>query len=257
MTITFLASGSEGNATLVRSGETRILVDCGLSVRDLTARMKQVGEDVNDITCVLCSHAHVDHAGGFARLLRHFAKRGCSIPIWATSLTAEVINWGGFEMPPVVKFEAGKALYFGEIKVRSLSVSHDCVEPLAFTFETNTMKFGMANDLGYVPDALRARFRGCDLVYIESNHDVSRLANGDYPLPLKERISGRNGHLSNSDAARFIEDDLDDSVRTLVLGHLSKANNNPRVCRESALEALKGRKVDLRIATQDEVLTIL
>lgn len=250
-----LASGSKGNATFVRSGDTRILVDNGLSLRELTKRLAAIGERPEEIDAYVVTHAHGDHCSGIAAAVKDGIRRGRAVPVWCTEGTAKGIDWQGIGLPPVKYFDAGKSFAVDDIKVSTFTVMHDCTDPVGMVLEAGGTRLGIATDLGFIHDNLRRKFRGCGLILMESNHDLNMLANGDYSLELKQRIGGRTGHLSNAAVAEFIRNDMSDSVSTFVIGHLSNANNNPETARLSALEAItsRGLKAALLVALQGKV----
>lgn len=248
-----LASGSEGNAAFLRTATTRILIDCGLSVKAISTRLAEIGESIDSIDAVIISHEHGDHCSGIARLVRAGMKRGRAIPVYLTRLTAPLIDWQGMEAPPVMHFTPGKSFVIGDIGVGSMSVQHDSVDPCAFTFMAEGRKVGFATDLGWIPDSLRARFRGCDLVMIESNYDEEMLRNcTTRPLAVIERIQSRSGHLSNFEVSDYIAKDLPASARTLILGHLSRDNNKPEIVSGMAAEALGMRDMSLRLVLAEQ-----
>ncbi len=248
-----LASGSKGNCTFVSSGSTRLLVDCGISVKTLRARLDEIGERLEDIDGIAVTHAHTDHSGGLAVLIKESIRRGRPLPVWLSEGTAERIDWQGIERPPLICFDAGKLFVIGDIEVSSFSVMHDCANPVGYVLRDNHVKCGIATDLGFIHDNLRLRFRGCDLIFMESNHDKNMLADGDYSLELKHRIGGRTGHLSNCAVAEFIRNDMSDSVATFIIAHLSSSNNTLSAAHSSALKAIEDRrkKIVLEVAFQD------
>jgi phosphoribosyl 1,2-cyclic phosphodiesterase len=132
--------------------------------------------------------------------------------------------------------------------VTSFTIPHDAADPVGFSFRAEGIKIAIATDLGYMPDSIRFHLRGCDLLLLESNHDLNMLKVGSYPWALKQRIMGRNGHLSNDVACSFIREDLDSSTSTLILGHLSAHNNHPVLVRQAAAEALGTRTTRLVVA---------
>jgi phosphoribosyl 1,2-cyclic phosphodiesterase len=259
MRICVLASGSAGNACLISTDTTRILVDCGISVKQLAARLAEIGEKPERISGIAISHAHGDHVNGLARLVRHGIKRGRAIPTYLSEYTAPVIDWDGLEAPPVKLFKAGSSFVIGDIEVSSFSTPHDCVDPVAFTLRSNGSKVGIATDLGFIPDAIRARFRGCQAVLLESNHDTEMLRVGPHPHHVKIRVGGRYGHLSNHDTTDYLAGELDPDVQHVMLLHLSQDNNLPQLARMGAEIALRRRGIaaSLTIAEQDKRTEII
>ena len=243
-----LASGSSGNAAFLGTSRTRILIDAGLSVRDLCRRLEAIGESCETIDAVLITHEHSDHVCGLLRLLR---KRNLSVPVYITWLTKPAIDWEDCN-PITEQFQAGLSFSIGDIEVSSFSVPHDASDPVGFTFRAEGVRIGIATDLGYIPDSIRFHLRGVDLLLLESNHDIEMLKVGPYPWSIKQRVMGRRGHLSNDMVCDFVGQDLDTSTSTLVLGHLSEQNNHPELVRMGAAQALeaRGHRAKLVVAEQ-------
>jgi len=230
-----LASSSSGNSTFIRTEKTRILVDAGLSKRDVLARLAAINEDAEKLDAILITHEHSDHVSGLVVLAKQL-----KLPIFATRLTADSIPWGDFT-PTLDSFGAGTRFSVGDIDVNSFTIPHDAIDPVGFCFETQGVKVGLVTDLGYITDSVRFHLRGTDLLILESNHDLEMLRIGPYPWSVRQRIMGRMGHLSNDATCDFIRRDLDTKASTLVLGHLSEHNNHPATVRMQAEKALSGR----------------
>jgi phosphoribosyl 1,2-cyclic phosphodiesterase len=151
-----------------------------------------------------------------------------------------MIDWEGRE-PIVETFQPGTRLVVGEFEIDSFTIPHDAVDPVGFCLRAQGIQVGIITDLGYVPDSVKVHARGSDLLVFESNHNLEMLKVGPYPWPLKQRIMGRNGHLSNDAVAVFIVEDLDTRVSNLILGHLSEHNNHPELVRQMAEQSLEQR----------------
>lgn len=241
--VCILASSSAGNAAFVTTGRTRVLVDVGLSRREITRRLASIGEDVARLDAILLTHEHSDHTSGLATLVKASEHR---LPIYLTRGTAEFLDWDGAE-PVLEKFQAGCSFSIGDLDVFSFTIPHDAIDPVGFTLACHGVRVSIATDLGYITDSLRVHLRGTDLLLLESNHDLEMLRVGPYPWSVKQRVMSRRGHLSNEVAADFIERDLDSSVTTLVLGHISEHNNHPELVRKAASHALRGRALFTRL----------
>jgi phosphoribosyl 1,2-cyclic phosphodiesterase len=241
-----LASGSSGNATFVAAGRTRILVDAGLSFRELSRRLAEIGEDPRNLDAVLVSHEHSDHVGGLPVL----AKRH-PVPIYLTHRTAPTIDWNG-AVPRVETFQAGSRFSIGDIQVDSFTIPHDAADPVAFAFRAEGVRIGIVTDLGYIPESVKYQLQGTDLLILESNHDLEMLRVGPYPWPVKQRVMGRNGHLSNDDMERFVREDMDSRTAMLVLAHLSENNNFPAQVRLVAEQALASRSLSLKLVIAEQ-----
>lgn len=240
-----LASGSSGNATFIATDRTRLLVDAGLSARELERRLATLDERIERLDAILITHEHGDHISGLPVLAR---KLRC--PVYLSELTAPAICWSS-DAPPIEQFRAGARLVIGDIEVASFSVPHDAVDPVGFCFCAQGVKIALVTDLGYIPDSIRFHTRGADLLLLESNHDLEMLKVGPYPWPVKQRVMGRHGHLSNDAVAQFIRRDLDPRTRTLVLGHLSEHNNHPDLVRLTAGQALESRGLATRLVVAE------
>ena len=245
-----LASGSSGNAALFSTGTTRILLDCGLSLKELSRRLALIGEDLEGIDAILVTHEHSDHVAGLPVLARSKKVRA---PIYLTRLTAPAIDWGPGE-PRLETFQAGACFPVGDVEVTSFSIPHDAVDPVAFCFEAHGVRIGVATDLGYIPVSVKFHLRRTDLLMLESNHDLDMLKVGPYPWSIKQRVMSRVGHLSNLGMSEYLMEDLDVSTARVVLGHLSEQNNHPEIVRMIAAKSLeeRGLRTELSIASQNQ-----
>jgi phosphoribosyl 1,2-cyclic phosphodiesterase len=232
-----LASGSSGNAALLATENTRILVDAGLSMKEIRRRMESIHEDLEDVDAILITHEHSDHIAGCAVLARRLKRPK---PFYMTKLTAPAIDWE-HSIPVLEPFQAGASFRVGDIEVQSFSVPHDAVDPVGFTFRAQGVKIGLANDLGYIPESVKYHLRDCDLLMIEANHDVEMLKVGPYPWSVKQRVLSRVGHLSNLMTADFLAQEMDSRTEFVILGHISESNNHPEIARATAMSALDER----------------
>ncbi|MGI4757325.1 MAG: MBL fold metallo-hydrolase [Janthinobacterium lividum] len=328
--MTVLASGSKGNSAVIASSKTRILVDAGLSCRELMRRMSAAGEDADKLDAILITHEHADHVSGLPVLARRLG-----IPVYFTEAThrawvrqmtprtnisykqwlegvrrekqerleaqalahqiatasrededAPVENYfatdidleaagepskpdGAAEtllaaatddmcddtapgarqsvrdnpsfLPAVEYFRAGSHLCIGDIDILPFTIPHDAADPCGFVFSAEGLRFGFATDLGYVPENVKLALKNCDVLLLESNHDLEMLRDGPYPWSVKQRVLSRVGHLSNTAAAEFLTRDYDGGARYVVLAHLSESNNVPELARLAAEQALGDR----------------
>ena len=243
ISVTMLASGSRGNCAIVASATTKILVDAGISCRETFKRMKALGDDPHSFSAILITHEHSDHIYGLATLARKLR-----IPVFMTGAThqawARAVRDESGERPRLEKFErfeSGYSFQVGDIAVRPFTIPHDAADPVGFTFRAEGVKIGIATDLGYLPASVRDHLRGCDVLVMESNHDVEMLRVGPYPWSVKQRVMSRVGHLSNEALAQFFVNDYDNSATFVVLAHLSEQNNLPEIARREAEKALSTR----------------
>ncbi|HEV7744562.1 MAG TPA: MBL fold metallo-hydrolase [Pyrinomonadaceae bacterium] len=248
MKLTVLGSGSTGNAVLIVAGETRVLVDAGLSAKEIARRLALVGEDVHKLAAVLVTHEHGDHAGGLRVLLRTV---DCPVYISAQTADAYVSERANVndEEPRkrakaltnrVEQIESSKGFRIGEIDFHPFTIPHDAADNFGFTATHQGVKIATLMDFGHITTLVSERLRGCAAIVIESNHSRDMLKACDaYPWELKQRILSRLGHLSNEDLAEWIRDGFDGVAEYLVLTHLSQRANNPylaKICAEVALQ---------------------
>jgi phosphoribosyl 1,2-cyclic phosphodiesterase len=346
---TILASGSKGNSSIVSScpsgpdqGEcTRILVDAGLSCRELFRRMELAGEDPRTLDAILITHEHQDHINGLA-----VTARKLGIPVYFTEAThrawvrqvtprkriiyaqwaeqykqgkqaaadlaaqesaepafaepaftepagsaesseslpiaaAEIIEPGAASvcdptfapvnpdpvseiprdparLPAVNYFRPGENFSIGDISISPFTIPHDAADPVGFVFTAEGVRLAVATDLGYMPPNVQSQLRKCDLILLESNHDLEMLRDGPYPWSVKQRVLSRVGHLSNDATAQFLEQTYDGHATHLILGHLSESNNHPELARIAAERALLSKPSllanRLHLANQHEPL---
>ncbi len=249
VSLTVLASGSRGNCSVLASSRTRILVDAGLSCREIFRRIHFTGDHALNLSAVLISHEHSDHVSGLAVLARKL-----NIPVYMTGATCQAWRrWARDrhdgvkpELPRLETFAAGRSFTIGDITVAPFTIPHDAADPVGFTFRAEGVKIGIVTDLGYMPASVADHIRGCDGLVIESNHDLEMLRGGPYPWVVKQRVMSRVGHLSNQALAQFFASDYDGSAAFLVLAHLSEQNNHPDLARTAAERALAPRRDLLR-----------
>ncbi len=245
--IAVLGSGSGGNATLVATERTRILVDAGLSRRETFKRLQAIGENPAAIDAILITHEHSDHVAGLATLAKTLnkdrAKSGApTLPVFMTEITRQNILFETEDIPPIEFFPAGYRFTVGDLDVESFTIPHDAVDPVAFCLSAEGIRVAVCTDLGYIPGSVKHHLHGCHCLVLESNHDLDMLKVGPYPWHVKQRVMGRTGHLSNLAVADYLEQDLDADVQVLVLAHLSEHNNHPAIARLSATQALAARR---------------
>ncbi len=249
-----LGSGSAGNSALVATEHCKILIDGGLSARQIVLRLDQCGVAPEQLDGVLLTHEHGDHVCGLEVLGRKF-----SVPIYCNALTAEAVRnspaSAGLDRHRNWRiFRTGSDFSICDIAVQSFPVPHDAVDPVGFAFHAGSGSLGFITDLGYATKMIVERLREVGTIVIETNHDEKLLQNDKHrPWPVKQRIQSRHGHLSNTAAASVIEQLLPGKIERVVLGHLSRDCNTPAL----AFEAVRGQlekagKIDIEIycATQ-------
>ena len=241
-----LGSGSSGNATLIAFGARRILVDAGLSARELALRLTGVGVDPAALTAILLSHEHHDHARGLERFaVKH------RVPVFTAPETLGALNVSPRHFPAWHPFEPGVSFEAYGVKVDPFSVPHDAANPVGFVLEADGVRVGIATDLGHATTLVLERLRGCHVLIVEANHDDDMLVRGPYPWALKQRIGGRLGHLSNEESATLIAAAADADCQAVILAHLSENNNTVALARKavsSALAAVGRTRYAMRVA---------
>jgi len=240
-----LASGSSGNAALLATEKTRILVDAGLSMRELRKRLASIGETLESIDAIIVTHEHSDHVSGLPVLAR---AKGLRAVIYMTRLTAPAIEWGETAPVRLESFQAGAAFQVGDIEVQSFGIPHDAIDPVGYCFEAEGVRVGIATDLGYVPESIKFHLRRTNVLLLEANHDLDMLKVGPYPWSVKQRVMSRVGHLSNLHMSDYLTQDLDTCTANLILGHLSEQNNHPAIVQMVATDALEQRGLQTRLS---------
>jgi phosphoribosyl 1,2-cyclic phosphodiesterase len=244
VSVTVLASGSQGNSTVVSTSRTKILVDAGLSARETFRRMEMVGESAASISAIVISHEHADHVTGLCTIARKL-----NIAVYMTGATHQAFQRAerdryedGVALHKCEVIHAGQAFQVGDIAVMPFTIPHDAADPVAFTFKAEGVKIGVVTDLGYMPHSVVQHIRNCDMLMIESNHDLEMLRIGPYPWSVKQRVMSRLGHLSNDSVAEFFRSEYDGGAAFVVLAHLSEHNNHPELARTAAERALSDRR---------------
>ena len=237
-----LFSGSSGNSTFISSGDTRILVDAGVSGAKIKGELLKAGCDPAALSGILITHDHTDHIAGAGVLSRKF-----DLPIFATEGTWRIMEQkiGAVALKNVRIIEPGQDFYIGSANVLPFATPHDAAAPVGFTIQLGGAQVSVATDMGYMTKSTYAAIKDSDLVLLESNYDEDMLKAGPYPYDLKKRILSRKGHLSNDDAAKTCWKLIEAGVKHIVLGHLSKDNNFPELAYQTTAQLLRQQGVDL------------
>jgi phosphoribosyl 1,2-cyclic phosphodiesterase len=249
-----LGSGSAGNSALVATDHCKILVDGGLSARQLVLRLGECGVAPEQLDGVLLTHEHTDHICGLEVFCRKF-----EVPIYCNRLTAEALRCNGFldRHRNWRIFRTGSEFAIYDITMQTFPVPHDAVDPLGFVFYAGSSGLGFITDLGYATKMMIERLRQVQTLMIETNHDEKLLQNDTHrPWPVKQRIQSRHGHLSNAAAASVIEELSAGKIERVVLGHLSRDCNTPELAFGAVRATLAkcGRiGIELHIASQSEI----
>ena len=240
--LTILGSGSSGNCAVVSTGETTLLLDAGLSAKQIVARLELAGSSIDAVDGILLSHEHGDHTRGVEILCRKRA-----IPLFCTPLTQESLAGSlMFKSPPRWQLmQTGAAFQFRDLRIESFPVPHDAVDPVGFVIEDGESKLGFLSDVGFITNLIKDRLRASDSLFIEANYDTRLLeADTKRPWSTKQRISSRHGHLSNDQVAELVESIAHPELHHIVLGHLSEDCNDPDTAIRAVHEALRKTNVD-------------
>lgn len=236
MKITVLGSGSKGNATLVRTEATCLLIDAGLGIRQLEQRLRDTGTAPEDVQAVFLTHEHGDHAAGLSRFTTRY-----HVPVYLSkrliARRKEISVLKGIQ--GLCPIERGSVTELGNLKIKAFPVLHDTVDPLGFSLENNGAKFAYVTDLGFVTPEVIENLKEADALVVEFNHDVTMLKEGEYPEWLKERVLGNQGHISNEQAGQLLSEVVDGRCQHIFLAHLSENNNTPGLALEAARRALE------------------
>lgn len=250
--IVSLYSGSGGNATYLKVGETEILIDAGKSCRALCSALRQIGSDLDEIKAIFVTHDHHDHVSALEILSKKMPA-----PIHMTDRSAEV-----FDRCPdspvhehLVRHKNEFRVTVGELEVTAFRTSHDSRMSVCYRVDfpdgERVRSIGVATDIGFVSDGVREALSGCEAVVLESNHDVEMLMEGSYPYNLKRRIRSDRGHLCNRDSAAFAAELAEKGTRAFLLAHLSEENNTPEVALGEAESAIADPSVVILAASPD------
>jgi phosphoribosyl 1,2-cyclic phosphodiesterase len=232
-----LASGSKGNCLYLETGDSRVLIDVGLSLRETLLRMEDLGIDPEKIHAVLVTHEHIDHirsAGSFARKF--------NVPVFASHhVRAKADKY--FKKTHLIEFESGSAFIFRDVHIDPVPITHDSCDPVGFVIESREGRAASVTDLGIVTRLVVEKLRGCRFINLESNHDVDMLMNGPYPWELKQRIKSRHGHISNEESLALLHELAHEGLEALVMAHLSEVNNHPEHVVRSTESFLRDQNV--------------
>ncbi len=234
--VSVLSSGSSGNSIYISGGKSSILIDAGLSGKEIERRLSKIGVSADSLDAILVTHEHSDHIHGVGVLSRRY-----DLPVFANELT-----WQGAEKKLGKISNSNCQIFKGEFMIGDLgispfSISHDASAPVGYIINCANKKIGHATDMGYVSDEIESCLKDLDLLIIESNHDLEMLMSGSYPWPLKNRIRGEKGHLSNDDTADLLPKIIGDNFPRILLAHLSKDNNIPTLAYITAKNNLEDK----------------
>jgi len=245
-----LGSGSRGNATLIETDGTTILVDCGFSMRETERRLQRLSREIKQVTAILVTHEHSDHVKGVASLAKKY-----NIPVWSSKGTAKAAKlqplmesgqWNCIDIHQKFEIDA--------IQIQPIPVPHDAKEPCQFIFGDGDWRIGLLTDTGSITPHIEEQYSACDAFILEANHDEDMLARGSYPYSLKQRVAGNYGHLNNTQAKDLLDSIDITKLQYLVASHISDKNNTVALARDKMSEALDADASWIDVASQEEGL---
>lgn len=250
MTLRFsvLASGSTGNAFYIESEKEKLLVDAGLSGKQIDSLFSKINVDPSELSGILVTHEHSDHIKGLGVIARKYR-----LPIYANEKTWEAMEGsiGKIDLDQKFSFGMEEVKTFGDIDIESFGVSHDAAEPMFYTFHHDGKKVALVTDLGYISERIKKTVEEADAYIFEANHDVEMLRMGRYPWSVKRRILGDSGHVSNEDSGLALADIVGNNTKRIYLAHLSLDNNMKDLARMSVNNILKERGIDIELHDTD------
>ena len=242
-----LGSGSRGNGTLVEQGASRLLVDCGFSLRATEQRLRQAGISGDQLSAILVTHEHSDHIQGVAKLARRY-----DLPVYLTPGTGYALREeDGLDIRHV---DLHGRFGIGELEVTQVAVPHDAREPCQYIFDNGQQRLGVLTDTGTITPWIVEQYSNLDALFLEANYDPHMLSSGPYPAFLKARVGGNLGHLSNQQAAGFLRSAGLDRLRHIAVAHISEKNNRPELALAALQDVLTGWTGELLLAQQDQGL---
>lgn len=237
MRFTSIASGSSGNCTYVGTEHSHILIDAGVTAKQIETGLNELELSLKDLNAIFITHEHGDHIKALGVISRKY-----EIPIYASLETLREImltkSLGAVRKECLKPILPDTELCLGDLRIRPFSIDHDAVNPLAYRIETEKESVAVATDLGHFDAYTEAQLSGLDALLLEANHDLDMLAKGPYPMQLKRRILSDHGHLSNENSGRLISRILHDGMKHIFLGHLSQENNEPELAFRTVCEQI-------------------
>ena len=237
-----IASGSSGNCIYVASNHTRLLIDAGLSGKRIEAGLGELSLTGYVIDALLITHEHSDHIYGAGVIARRY-----DLPVYATGGTWDAMTDKMGKLKPSAKnvVYSGEPLIINDLCITPFGIPHDAAEPVGYTITDGKEKITVATDIGHITDDVKEKVKDSSILLIESNHDVEMLKEGPYPYPLKQRVLGDLGHLSNENCGKMLTEVLSDKLKYIFLGHLSEQNNTPMLAFETAKKAIENQGVQV------------
>lgn len=245
MRFSSLGSGSRGNATLVEHADTCLLIDCGFTLRETERRLARLGKTPQQLSALLVTHEHSDHANGVGPLARKY-----DLPVYLTAGTYKQSRIGSVNR--LHQINSHDSFEIMGVQIQPVPVPHDAREPCQFVLDDGAKRLGLLTDLGSVTPFIQQSYNNLDALLLECNHDLDMLASGPYPYALKQRIRGDYGHLSNVQAAELLKGVELHSVQHLVISHISEQNNSAELAVSEVVDAVGCSRDWLTVADQEQ-----
>lgn len=242
-----LASGSKGNCIYIGTEQTKVLIDAGISTKQIVNKLNAINVDISSIDAVLVTHDHADHIMGLKTLTSRYG-----IPVFANHETAKGIIQTLGVRPKFKIFSTGETFEYGDFEVHPFSIQHDTLDPVAFTIKTSSLKMGFCADLGFATSLVSHTLQGCDYLYLEANHQISMVHSSSRPLVYKRRVLGKNGHLSNEACGHLLASIAHPGLKHVHLAHLSSECNTPETALFVVNNILEKEGISLDISTASQ-----
>ena len=245
-----LGSGSQGNALIVEAGATRLMLDCGFTLRETVSRLARIGLEPSGLAGIIVTHEHADHGDGAFPLARRFG-----IPVWLTHGTLAAMREAKSDIDEECRvnyIQSENPFSVGDLRVQPFTVPHDAREPVQYVLSDGARRLGVLTDTGCSTPHIEASLSGCDALVLECNHDLEMLMRGEYPPALKARIASRLGHLDNRASAALLAALARSRLKHVIAAHLSQQNNTPGLARAALAAVLDCEPEWISVATQDE-----
>ncbi len=232
MRIAYLGSGSRGNAAIIESADTRVMLDCGFSGKEAERRLERLGLSPGDVHAILVTHEHSDHISGVGVFARKH-----KLPVWMTPGTYATEKAG--LLPDYKPVNCHQAFQIGSLTVSPIPVPHDAKEPCQYVFSDGQVKLGVLTDVGHITPHIKEQYAECDALVLECNHDTDMLRDGPYPYALKQRVGGNYGHLNNQQTAELLSAVAHRSLQWVMAVHVSEKNNTGVLAQDALHKALR------------------
>lgn len=245
-----LASGSKGNSLLIKTDQTTVLIDCGLSLKSLKARLALANQKIEEIEAILITHEHGDHIQGLKTFVSQY-----DIPILCNAATADAIAHYFQERLPCHLFTTYETFTWKDLNITPFSVSHDSVDPVGFRLNSGNITLAVCADIGFVSAMIPQMLTGCDLLYIEANHEPRLVHASKRPDVYKQRVLSKIGHLSNETCGKLVQQVVNPKLRHVCLAHLSRDCNEAELAKTIVKNHLSDshQKIPVEAALQDTI----